>query len=101
MRTFLHDPMIKTAVVLLFLIACCWEVQAQIPQRIFAGVDKTLDDRAPTLGLHVSTWSTPDWKNAGWPSFPVHTTALSFATGSPKILVGGSGGVLRPFTNPT
>ncbi|MGH7491448.1 MAG: hypothetical protein ACREOO_03530 [bacterium] len=101
MRTHLHDAMIKTAVALLFLLGSSLQTQAQIPQRVFAGVDKTFDDHAPTLGLHVSSLSTPEWKNAGWPGFAVRTVALSVATGSPKILLGGPNGVLRPFTNPT
>lgn len=102
MRTNLHhDAIIKTAIFILFLASSCWKIQAQIPEKIFAGVDKTLDDRAPALGLHVSSVSAPEWQNAGWPGFAVRTAALSVATGTPKILIGGTGGILRPFLNPT
>lgn len=101
MRTYFHDTMIKTAFALLLCSGFCWKLEAQVPQRIFAGVDKTLDDHAPTLGLHVSKLPAPEWKNAGWPGFAVRAAAVSVAAGTPKILLGGQSGVLRPFTNPT
>ncbi len=100
MRTHVHDAMIKTALALL-LFFCCWKLQAQTPEKIFAGVGKTLDDRAPTLGLHVSSLSAPEWKKLSWPGFAVRTAAVSVANGSPKLLLGGANGIIRPFTNPT
>ncbi len=102
MRTPLLDVMPKTAIsFLIILLGTCGKIQAQIPGKVFAGVDKVLDDRAPALGLHVSNLSAPGWRNISWQGFAVRTAAFSIASGSPKILLGGQGGILRPFTNPT
>ena len=101
MRTHPHDAMTKT-VFFFLLIAGSWRhAQAQIPEKLFAGVGKTLDRHAPTLGLHVSGLSEPEWKKLSWPGFAVRTATVSVATGSPKLLLGGANGILHPFPNPT
>jgi len=96
-----HDAMNKIACALLFLLTYSLKIHAQAPAKIFAGVDKVLDDHAPTLGFYASSWSAPNWENLSWPGLAVRTATYSVATGSPKILLGGQAGILRPFGNPT
>ncbi len=87
--------------VVLFALLLVSSTHAQTNQRLYAGVATLLDDQKGASGLFVTALETPDWKNVAWPNFSVRTTALTFTSGSMKLLLGGPLGIVRPFTNPT
>lgn len=85
----------------LALLLCATTSQAQSQERLFAGVATLLDNNSNNAGFYVTALEAPNWKNVAWPNFSVRTTATIVASGEPRFLLGGTHGIVRPFTNPT
>ncbi|MDZ7269487.1 MAG: hypothetical protein ONB48_18890 [candidate division KSB1 bacterium] len=96
--------------------ACCIALLAGLPlfpgsglaqhsQRLFAAVAKNINSAengaAAATGLLATPLQGPQWQPLTWPDMPLRCLSQSPAGGSPKLLVAGSDGILRPFTNPT
>ena len=73
----------------------------QSSEKLFAGVAFPLDGPLVMSGLQVSSLETPEWKSASWPGFPLRTMTIASSNRSSRLLLGGPGGLLLPFTNPT
>lgn len=87
-----------------FILAALLHVttaQAQTEERLFAGVATLFDNNSNNAGLYVTALEAPNWKNVAWPNFSVRTAATIVSSGEPRFLLGGSHGIVRPFTNPT
>ncbi|MCG3154390.1 MAG: hypothetical protein DKINENOH_00984 [bacterium] len=78
---------------------------AQRAQRLFAAVAKNMnsaeDVATESMGLLLTPLNHPQWQMLTWPGLPGRCLSPSNAGGSPKLIVGGPAGLLRPFTNPT
>ena len=95
----------KTAISLATFLVLSFSLHSQTYSTIFAivagGTESGENGKSALAGLAATSTQRPTWSLLTWEGMPLRTFVVSRSGNSPKILVGGPTGILRPFVNPT